>query len=104
MKRYDGLFIIDTAGQSDSVDEHLTKLNGLIADAGGKVLNEQKLGRRGFARVADNKHKGGFFVNLQFEIEGGALEGLRKELAKRPEFFRAQITHSTGAPLEVGTS
>ena len=104
MKRYDGLFIIDTAGQSDSVDEHLTNLNGLINDAGGKVTNEQKIGRRGFVRIANNRHKGGFYVNLQFEIEGSALEGLRKELAKRPEFFRAQITHSTGAPLELAAS
>jgi hypothetical protein len=37
-------------------------------------------------------------------MEGSALEGLRKELAKRPEFFRAQITHSTGAPLELAAS
>ena len=54
MKRYDGLFIIDTAGQSDSVDEHITKLNGLISEAGGKVTNEQKIGRRGFVRIANN--------------------------------------------------
>jgi ribosomal protein S6 len=104
VKRYDGLFIIDTAGQSDSVDEHITKLNGLISEAGGKVTNEQKLGRRGFARIANKRHKGGFYINLQFEMEGSALEGLRKELDKRPEFFRAQITHSTGATLELATS
>jgi len=104
VKRYDGLFIIDTAGQSDSVDEHITKLNGLISEAGGKVTNEQKIGRRGFVRIADNRHKGGFYVSLQFEIEGSALEPLRKELSKRPEFFRAQITHSTGAPLELAAS
>ena len=104
MKRYDGLFIIDTAGQADSVDEHITKLNGLISEAGGKVTNEQKIGRRGFVRIANKRHKGGFYINLQFEMEGSALEGLRKELAKRPEFFRAQITHSTGAPLELAAS
>ena len=104
MKRYDGLFIIDTAGQSDSVDAHITKLNGLISEAGGKVTNEQKLGRRGFVRIANNRHKGGFYINLQFEMDGGALEELRKELDKRPEFFRAQITHSTGAPLELTAS
>ncbi|MBC8326757.1 MAG: 30S ribosomal protein S6 [Verrucomicrobia subdivision 3 bacterium] len=104
MKRYDGLFIIDTTGQSDSVDEHITKLNGLISEAGGKVTNEQKIGRRGFVRIANKRHKGGFYVNLQFELEGGALEGLRKELDKRPEFFRAQITRSTGATLELAAS
>ena len=104
MKRYDGLFIIDTAGQSDSVDEHITKLNGLINEAGGKVTNEQKIGRRGFVRIANKRHKGGFYVSLQFEMEGSALEGLRKELDKRSEFFRAQITHSTGAPLELAAS
>ncbi|MBT5322681.1 MAG: 30S ribosomal protein S6, partial [Verrucomicrobiales bacterium] len=55
MKRYDGLFIIDTTGQSDSVDEHITKLNGLISEAGGKVTNEQKIGRRGFVRIANKR-------------------------------------------------
>ena len=92
MKQYEGLFILDTQDSAEGVDAIIQALGELISTSGGKVLNEQKIDRRSFARVANKKNSGGFYVNLVFEMEPGGLEEFRVALRKRPEVFRVQIT------------
>ena len=92
MKQYEGLFILDTQDSAEGVDAIMKALSELIGSSGGKVLNEQKMDRRSFARVANKKNSGGFYVNLVFEMEPGGLEEFRAALRKRPEVFRVQIT------------
>ena len=92
MKQYEGLFILDTQDSAEGVDAIIKALGELIGSSGGKVLNEQKMDRRSFARVANKKNSGGFYVNLVFEMEPGGLEEFRAALRKRPEVFRVQIT------------
>ena len=92
MKQYEGLFILDTQDSAEGVDAIIKALGELIDSSGGKVLNEQKMDRRSFARVANKKNSGGFYVNLVFEMAPGGLEEFRAALRKRPEVFRVQIT------------
>ena len=92
MKQYEGLFILDTQDSAEGVDAIIKALGELIDSSGGKVLNEQKMDRRSFARVANKKNSGGFYVNLMFEMEPGGMEEFRAALRKRPEVFRVQIT------------
>ena len=92
MKQYEGLFILDTQDSSESVDAIIQALGEFIGKSGGKVLNEQKMDRRSFARVANKKNSGGFFLNLVFEMEPGGLKEFSAALRKRPEVFRVQIT------------
>ena len=99
MKQYEGLFILDTQDSVDSVDAIIKALGGLIGKSSGKVLNEQKMDRRSFARVANKKNSGGFYVNLVFEMEPGGLEEFRAALRKRPEVFRVQITLANAAAV-----
>ena len=92
MKQYEGLFILDTQDSAEGVDALIKALDELINSSGGKVLNEQKMDRRSFARVANKKNSGGFFLNLVFEMEPGGLKEFSAALRKRPEVFRVQIT------------
>jgi small subunit ribosomal protein S6 len=92
VKQYEGLFILDTQDSAEGVDAIIKALSELINSSGGKVLNEQKMDRRSFARVANKKNSGGFYVNLIFEMEPDGLEEFRATLHKRPEVFRVQIT------------
>ena len=92
MKQYEGLFILDTQNSAEGVDALIKALDELINSSGGKVLNEQKMDRRSFARVANKKNSGGFYVNFMFEMEPGSLEEFQAALRKRPEVFRVQIT------------
>ncbi len=97
MKQYEGLFILDTQDSAEGVDALIKALDELINSSGGKVLNEQKMDRRSFARVANKKNSGGFYVNFMFEMEPGGLGEFQTALRKRPEVFRVQITLANAA-------
>ena len=94
MRHYEGLFILDTVETTESVDDIIKAIGNLIVKAGGKVSGEQKLDRRGFARVANKKQSGGFYVSLMFDMEPEALLELKTTLSKRSDVFRVQITLS----------
>ena len=92
MRHYEGLFILDTVGTTESIDDIIKAIGELIGKAGGKVIGEQKLDRRGFARTANKKHSGGFYVSLMFDMEPKALGEFKTTLGKRGDVFRVQIT------------
>ena len=56
MKRYEGLFILNTTGKDEGVNDAVDKISAEILAAGGKVETVQKMERKNFARVADKKH------------------------------------------------
>jgi len=92
MKRYEGLFILNTAGKDDGIKETIDKISAEIAAAGGRVETVQKMDKRGFSRVADKKHSSGFYVNVIFESQPGAVAQLRAKLNLSEEIFRTLIT------------
>jgi ribosomal protein S6 len=94
MKRYEGLFILNTAGREEGVKDALDKISSEIAAAGGKVETVQKMDRKPFARVADNKHSAGFYANIIFTGTPTIVSQLRTKLALNEEVFRVLFTHS----------
>ena len=55
MKRYEGLFILNTVGKEEGIKDTIDKISADITAAGGKVETVQKMEKRNFARVADKK-------------------------------------------------
>lgn len=92
MKRYEGLFILETAGKEEGIKDAIDKISSEIATAGGKVETVQKMDKKNFARVADKKHNSGFYVNVIFESEPKAIEQLRRRFSLNDEVFRALFT------------
>ena len=92
MKRYEGLFILETAGKEEGLKDLIDKISAEIAAAGGKVETVQKMDKRNFTRVADRKHNSGFYVNFIFEIEPGAVNQLRQRFDLNDEVFRVLFT------------
>lgn len=97
MKRYEGLFILNTAAREEGVKEAIDKVSAEIAASGGRVETVQKMDKRAFVRVADKKHNSGFYVNIIFESQPSALAGLRSRFALNEEVFRVLFTEA-GAP------
>jgi len=97
MKRYEGLFILDTAGKEEGIKDAIDKISSEITSAGGKVETVQKMDKKNFSRVADKKHNAGFYVNVIFESEPGALTQLKQRFALNEEVFRVMFT-SAAAP------
>ena len=94
MKRYEGLFILNTAGKEEGIKDALDKISAEISAAGGKVETVQKMDRKHFARVADKKHSAGFYANVIFNGEPAVLAQLQTKFALNDEVFRVLFTES----------
>ena len=94
MKRYEGLFILNTAGKEEGVKEALDKISAEIMSAGGKVETVQKMDRKPFARIADKRHTAGFYANVIFSVAPAAIAALRSKFALNEEVFRVIFTDS----------
>ena len=92
MKRYEGLFILNNAAKEDGIKETIDKISQEIAAAGGKVETVQKMDKRAFVRVANKKHSSGFYVNVIFESQPGAMAQLRQKFGLNEEVFRTMFT------------
>ena len=92
MKRYEGLFILNTAGKEEGVKDALDKISAEIEAAGGKVETVQKMDKKSFARVADKKHNAGFYANVIFTGPSTVISQLRARFALNEEVFRVLFT------------
>lgn len=94
MKRYEGLFILNTAGKEESIKDALDKISTDIATAGGKVETVQKMDKKAFSRVADKKHTAGFYANIIFAGTPAIIAQLNSKFALNEEVFRVLFTES----------
>jgi ribosomal protein S6 len=88
VKRYEGLFILNTTGKEEGVKTALDKISNEIVAAGGKVETVQKMDRKPFARVADKRHTAGFYANVIFSGTPAIISQLQSKLALDDEIFR----------------
>jgi ribosomal protein S6 len=94
VKRYEGLFILDTAGKEETLKDTIDKISSEITAQGGKVETVQKMDKRSFMRVANKRHSSGFYVNVIFESEPAALEQLKRRFSMNDEIFRVIFTNA----------
>ena len=94
MKRYEGLFILNTAGKEEGIKEAIDKISAEISAAGGNVETVQKMDRKSFSRVADKKQTAGFYVNIIFAGAPAVVAQLRSRFAMSEEVFRVVFTQA----------
>ncbi len=92
MKRYEGLFILNTVGLEEGVNEAIEKIKNEINSLGGRIETVQKMDRRPFARVANKKHTSGFYVNVIFDATAQVAEKLKTHFALNEEVFRLSLS------------
>lgn len=92
MKKYEGLFILNTTGKEDGVKEMIDRLTEEITSNGGKVETVQKMDKRPFSRVADKKFTSGFYVNFIFQVDPSAINGLLGKFQINDDVFRVTLT------------
>jgi ribosomal protein S6 len=93
VKRYEGLFILNTAGREEGIKDALDKISTEIVTAGGKVETVQKMDRKPFARVADKRHSAGFYANVIFTGTPSVVAALKNKFTLNEEVFRVLFTH-----------
>jgi len=101
VKRYEGLFILETAGKEEGLKDTIDKISAEITSAGGKVETVQKMDKRNFSRVANKKHTAGNYVNIIFESNPSALDQLKHRFAMNDEVFRVMFTSAPAPKLET---
>ena len=101
MKRYEGLFILDTAGKEETIKDTIDKLSVEITSLGGNVETVQKMDKRNFMRVANKKHSAGFYVNVIFESEPSQIEQLKRRFAMNDDVFRVLFTEAPAATAKA---
>jgi ribosomal protein S6 len=94
VKRYEGLFILNTAGKEEGIKDALDKISADIGTAGGKVETVQKMDRKTFSRVADKKHTAGFYANIIFAGTPAIIKQLNSKFSLNEEVFRVLFTES----------
>jgi len=94
VKRYEGLFILNTAGQAEGIKDTIDKIAAEIGTLGGKVETVQNMDKRNFARVANKKHGSGFYVNIIFECEPATVGQLKNRFTLNEEVFRVLFTRA----------
>jgi ribosomal protein S6 len=99
VKRYEGLFILETAGKEEGLKDTIDKISAEITSAGGKVETVQKMDKRNFSRVANKKHTAGNYVNVIFESNPSALDQLKHRFAMNEEVFRVMFTQAPAPKL-----
>lgn len=87
MKRYEGLFILDTAGKEENVKDAIDRISEEIKAHKGKVEGVQKMDKKPFAR-GDDKRKEGYYVNIIFSAPTDCLPHLRSKLALSSLIYR----------------
>lgn len=88
VKRYEGLFILNTAGKEEGVKDMIDKISAEITSTGGRIETVQKMDKKNFARISDKKHTSGFYVNVIFESKPESIATLRKHLSLNDDVYR----------------
>lgn len=101
MKRYEGLFILNTTAREEGIKEAIDKISAEITAAGGKVETVQKMDKKNFSRVADKRYQSGFYVNVIFESNPSAVAQLRQRFAHSEEVFRVLFTDAPQPKAET---
>jgi ribosomal protein S6 len=91
LNKYEGLFILDSAAQEESVKEIVGKIQKEIEQAGGRVEKVSKLGQHPFARIAQTR-SAGQYVNVMFEAPVKAISEMDAKLRLDTEVFRWLFT------------
>ena len=102
MKRYEGLFILETAAKEEGIKDAIDKITAEITNQGGKVETVQKMDKKNYSRVADKKHSAGFYVNIIFEGQPALIDQLKRRFAMNEDVFRVLFTNAA-APKAAAT-
>ena len=104
MKRYEALFILQTAGKEEGIKDTIDKISAEITSAGGKVETVQKMDKRNFSRVADKKFNAGYYVNVIFEGQPSLIDQLKHRFAMNEEVFRVLFTNAPAPKAAVAAT
>jgi len=104
VRKYEGLFILNSAAQEMGIAEAIEKVSAEIVAEGGTIDNVQKMDKRNFARVANKKNQSGYYVNIAFEAPAGSIDKLNAKYNLSDLVFRVIFTSAPAQPAPAPTA
>jgi len=92
--KYEGLFILNLTGTEEGVKDAIDRISAAIGETGGKIETVQKMDKRAFSRVTEKAVPSGYYVNVLFEAESGAISQLRTRFHNDAEVWRVLFTRA----------
>ncbi len=102
MNKYEAMIIFPESLKEEALDGALDRVVAEIEKVGGKVEAKTRIGRRSFARPM-NKHTGGQYMVVTFQLAGGKIDALRGRLKLNEEIFRVQIVRAPEVAAPAAT-
>ena len=88
-RKYEGLIVLNTLGQEDSLESLVSTVGKEIEANGAKMDEIKQLGRKKFAYNA-RQIEGGHYVNYIFEAEPAAITKIQSVLALNTSIYLQQ--------------
>jgi small subunit ribosomal protein S6 len=90
MRAYEIMIIFDSDLDDSGLQQMLNRVNDLITNGRGKVVNTDRWGRRRFAYEINHKHEG-YYVVLEVGTEASNLDELDRVLRLADQVVRHKI-------------
>ena len=93
MKTYESVIIVKPQLSDGEVGEFVTKAKELVANNGGEVISEERLGRRRFTHDV-NHSRDGFYLYLKFKANAAFIKTFDNALKLNNQVLRAMIMNA----------
>ena len=77
MRRYETTYIIDGSLEQDKIDAITQRVNEIITNSGGNIVEENTWGKKRLAYEIQ-KRQYGYYIILNFDAEGSVIEEMEK--------------------------
>jgi len=85
--QYELTYVISGVVQQNQVDDIVRKVNHLVENNGGDVLEVDEWGNQRLAYEIDRK-RSGYYVNMYFQAPGSLIQRLERELQVNDDVLR----------------
>jgi small subunit ribosomal protein S6 len=85
--QYELTYVISGVVQQNQVDDIVRKVNHLVENNGGDVLEVDEWGNQRLAYEIDRK-RSGYYVNMYFQAPGSLIQRLERELQINDDVLR----------------
>lgn len=89
-RKYEGLFILNTAGKEEGAKELVEKVEKEIQNADGKINKVERMDKRPFARMPGSLDSG-YYVNIVFSLDPTKLPALTNKFKLDEDVYRVMF-------------
>jgi small subunit ribosomal protein S6 len=99
MQLYETIFIIHPELNEEDVEEHITRVENLVARLGGEILKTERWGKKRLAYEVD-KHRYGFYVLLRLRGNPVILPELERHYRLTEGIIKSLVIRLKAEPKE----